>query len=230
MKGLFSLDSKVFQFLTQVSEIIYLNLLYLLCCLPVITIGAAQSGMMNAVRVLRDPDDDSSCYKAFFRGLRSGFGKITVVWTIGSLFIALLVYCTVAILYYDGMWGNAPVFMSLFALFLVMAFQCMAVAFHSKFDCSLWQIIRNSIFMILMHPIRAAGITLALWVPVIVFLLDLRMFLTITPVFAFAYYTFAFQFAAGTMKTPFATIEAQFFPTEDEKTDAQEENLEEIDT
>ena len=209
------MDSKVFQILTQLSEVIYLNLLYLLCCLPVITIGAAQSGMMNAVRVLQDPNNDSSCYRAFFRGFKSGFGKITAVWTIGCLFITLLVCCTLTILYYDGMLGNAPVIMSLIALFFVMAFQCMTVAFHSKFDCSVWQIIRNSIFMILMHPIRAVGITLAIWGPVIVFLLDLKMFLTITPVFIFIYYTVAFQFAAGTMKTPFDVIEAQFFPAQD---------------
>ena len=232
MKGLFSIDSKLFQFLTQVSEVVYLNLLYLLCCLPVVTIGAAQSGMMNAARVMRDPNDDSSCYQAFFRGFKSGFGKITVVWLICCVGIVSLTYSAVMVYYYDGILESAPVIMSVIALLLFIVFQCMTVTFHSRFDCSVWQIIRNSLFMILMHPIRAVGITLALWGPVLVFLLDLKLFITITLIFLFAYYTVAFQFAAGLMKKPFDMIEAQFFPAQDADIDIeeQEEICEETDT
>ena len=43
MEILFSYDSKLMQTLTFVGDLIILNLLYLLCCVPVFTIGAAQA-------------------------------------------------------------------------------------------------------------------------------------------------------------------------------------------
>lgn len=221
MKNLFSMDSKFYQMLVRLSEVIILNVLYTACCVPVVTIGAAQAGMMNAVRTLQDKEDDSSCYRAFFRGFASGFGKITIVWVMSIVVMALLTYSTVAIVYYDGMLGNAPVIMSVIALALFMVFQSMTVTFHSRFDCSVWQIIRSSLFMILMHPIRAVCVAVAIWGPVILMLLDTNLFLTITPVFMFIYYTVAFQFAAVMMKAPFAEIEAEHFSTQERMPDAE---------
>ena len=44
MGGLFSYDSKLMQILNFIGDLIILNVLYLVCCLPVVTIGAAQIG------------------------------------------------------------------------------------------------------------------------------------------------------------------------------------------
>ena len=41
MGGLFDYDSKLFQLLLRVSDLVALSLLWLLCSLPVITIGAS---------------------------------------------------------------------------------------------------------------------------------------------------------------------------------------------
>lgn len=226
MKNLFSTDSKVYQFLLQVSEIIFLNLLYLLCSLPIFTIGAAQAGLMNAVRVLQDKEDESSIYKAFFRGFASGFGKITVIWCVCFVCLGALAYSALIIVYYDALFGSAQVIMAVIALLLLLVFQSMAVSFHSKFDCSVWQILRSALFMILMYPIRAVGVALVIWAPIVLFLLDLNLFLTITPAFMFAYFTIAFQFAVSWMKAPFAKVEKDHFspnlPREDTGVDENE--------
>ena len=208
MKNLFSIDSKFYQLLIRISEMILLNLLYLLCCLPVVTIGAAQSGMLNAARVQQNKEDDSSVYRAFFRGFTSGFWKITLIWVVCFSFIAVLAYSILVTVYYDGLLGNAPVLMSVLALLLMMVFQSMTITFHSRFDCSAWQIIRSSLFMLTMHPIRSVGVMVTIWAPVILMLFDMNVFLVLTPAFLVIYYTFAFQFAAAIMKPPFDEIEA----------------------
>ena len=45
MEILFSYDSKLMQTLTFVADLILLNILYLLCCVPMFTIGAAQGAL-----------------------------------------------------------------------------------------------------------------------------------------------------------------------------------------
>ena len=78
MNSIFSYDSPLMQVLTYIGDLIILNFIFLLCCLPVFTIGAAQAGMFTAVRVLSDKEDDSSAVAAFFRGFKNGFGKVTL--------------------------------------------------------------------------------------------------------------------------------------------------------
>ena len=45
MQGLFSIDSKFMQVLSRIYDIAVLNMLYLLTCLPIFTIGAATSAL-----------------------------------------------------------------------------------------------------------------------------------------------------------------------------------------
>ncbi len=221
-KNLFSYESKFYQFLLRMSHYIYLNILFLLCCVPIVTIGAAQAGMMNAARVLQDPEDESSCYKAFFRGFSNGFGKITAIWCVLLVLIAAMLYILFAVIYFDAIWENAPVIPTVIGLAVGMLMQAMTAAFHSRFDCSVWQILRNSWYMILMHPIRALVMAVVAWGPVIVALLDLYLFLQVTPLWMFIYFGVAYQVCAKLMKGPFQEIENQFLsPRETEETENQ---------
>ncbi len=215
--SIFDVESKFYQFLIKISHIILLNLLYLLCCLPLVTIGAAQAGMMNAARILQDPEDDTSCFAAFFRGFSSGFGRITLIWCVLMAVIAGMLYILFSVIYLDAIFKNGPVISAVLGLAAALLVQSMATAFHSRFDCSLWQILRNSLFMILMHPIRALLLALVLWAPAIVALLDLYLFFQLTPFWMFFYFGIAWQFAAKLMYTPFRQVEEQFFPEEEEE-------------
>ena len=47
MQSVFSPDSKVMQALSRVFDLMVLNILFLLCSLPVITLGAAATGLFD---------------------------------------------------------------------------------------------------------------------------------------------------------------------------------------
>ncbi len=216
-KNLFSYESPLFQFLLKVSNWVFLNLLFWVCSLPIVTLGAAQAGLMNAVRVLQDPEDDSSCYKAFFRGFFQGLGKITLINSVCLVLIVTMLYVLFSTIYFDAIWQNAPVIPAILGLAIGILMQSMTSAFHSRFDCSIWQIIRSSWYMILMHPVRAAGMAVIVWLPIIVALLDLYLFLQVTPLWMFVYFTLAYQVSVKIMKSPFREIEDQFVVETDEE-------------
>lgn len=81
MDRFFSLDSPVMQFLNRMADLVILNMLALLCCLPVITAGASLTAMHHVLlQMVRG--EESYVAKTFFRAFASNFKKATAIWVI----------------------------------------------------------------------------------------------------------------------------------------------------
>lgn len=209
MNSLFSYESKPMQILMFLGDLIILNLIYLLCCIPVFTIGAAQAGLHNAARVLLDKEDDSSPTAAFFRGFTSGFGTVTLSWGLMTILLLLIIYLGVA-----AMNLGAPVWIVLIAIAVCVIFQTLIPAFHSRFGCTATQLIRNVWFLVFAHPLRSIATGLVVWLPLGAFLLmDLFDFMALTPIWGTLYYSTAFVFASVFLKKPFNTLVDHFNKT-----------------
>ena len=207
MHNLFSYESKFSQALLKLADYILLNLLYLICCIPVITIGAAQAGLYTALNVIADPDNDESPFKAYFRGFRNGFGHVTILWCIATALIAILIVNLVAVLVFNFSGFQAPVWVSVAGLCICIVFQTMIPLFHFKFTSpSLWQLLKNVWFTVLGHPIRSILAAVALWLPIAIGLLDLLLFAQSTIAFVAVYYSLALRFNNWLMKKPFQQI------------------------
>lgn len=141
---LLSYDSPMIQFLAKVGDIIIINLLFILCAVPVVTLGAAQTGLFTAMKVFRDKEDESSCFKAFFRGFASGFWRITGLWCVFLVLLVLLMGNLIGTMFYQYADPNAPVGMSIAALCVICLFEVLAVLFHSRFNCTMLQLVKNA--------------------------------------------------------------------------------------
>lgn len=49
MKSIFNLDSPVMTILTEIADLIILNLIYLFFCMPIVTIGAATAALYRVM-------------------------------------------------------------------------------------------------------------------------------------------------------------------------------------
>lgn len=85
MKNLFNLDNPFIQFLARVGDLIIVNFLFLVCCVPVVTIGASICAMDKVTQAIVH-DDDNGIVKTFFRGFRENFKQATIVWLLMVLF------------------------------------------------------------------------------------------------------------------------------------------------
>ena len=77
----FSYDSPVSQILLKLSWSCYLNLLWLLCSLPVFTIGASTTALY-AVTLKIAAEKEGNLTVQFFRAFRDNFRQATVLWLI----------------------------------------------------------------------------------------------------------------------------------------------------
>lgn len=210
MDSIFSYESKLVQMLLKLADMMIMNILYVLCCLPVFTIGAAQAGLHTGIRQLRDPADDSSCTKAFFRGFANGFGKITLVYSLGLLLVGLLVWLTIIVLMVDN--GiKVSGWICFAAIFLVIHFLNQVPLFHSNFDCKGIQLPRNVFLIMLAHPLRSLGVTVLIWAPIILLGLGgAPLWMQGLPIWTLLYYSTAFLFCNSVTKKPIDELREDF--------------------
>jgi len=91
MKNLFNLENPIFQMLSRVGDMIIANVLFLICSIPIFTIGAALAGL-NKVSQAIVLDDDRGIAKLFFNGFKSNFKQATSVW-VALLIILVSLVC-----------------------------------------------------------------------------------------------------------------------------------------
>ena len=75
----FSLDSPAMQFFSQAFDLFVLNLITILCCLPIVTAGASLTAM-HYVLYHKVIGDDRGAVKPFFKSFRENLGQATVIW------------------------------------------------------------------------------------------------------------------------------------------------------
>lgn len=85
-----SIDSPFMQGLNKIADLIILNLLTILCCIPVFTIGAAITALnYQVMKIFRDEE----CYvmKGYFKSFKENFKQATIIWLIVGAVIGLLI-------------------------------------------------------------------------------------------------------------------------------------------
>ncbi len=211
MGNIFSYESKLMQALMYIGDLIILNVLFVLCCIPIFTIGAAQTGLYSGLRVLMDKEDDSSPSRAFFKGFADGFGRITLIWLMFLVLFVLIIanLVPVMVLEFSG-YPHAPVAVSLAGLILCAIFYNLIVLFHTRFSCTFKQLFRNSLLMIVAHPLRSILSALIVWIPLLIPVLDFYLFMQLTPVILAVGFSVVFLFSFTLTNKPFMTLIQHF--------------------
>src|SRR5699024_6613431 len=83
-------DSKIMSVLAKLGDMFILNVLYLVCCIPVITIGAATTALYyNTLKMAENRE--SYVWREFLRTFKENFKQATIIWMIILVIGAVLV-------------------------------------------------------------------------------------------------------------------------------------------
>ena len=77
-----SYESPFSQILLKLCYSCYLNLLWLICCIPVVTAGAATTALYYVTLKIARDEEGTSLTRMFFRAFRENFRQSTVLWLI----------------------------------------------------------------------------------------------------------------------------------------------------
>lgn len=206
MKNMFSYDSKLMSVLGFLADMFICNVLFLLCCIPVITIGPAQSALHSAMRVLADPEDDRSCAKTFFKSFISGFGKISIGWLLVFIFDLILFYTLLMTYSYAEYQLFVHWALPLVVLVICLTYHSVMTVFHSQFGCTFPQLLKNTFLVMIIHPIRSLATGVLTWAPIAFAIMMPELFVRSTPLFLAVYYSIAFMLISLLMKKPFQKL------------------------
>lgn len=81
MKKFFNMEGKFFNGMTKLANLLWLNILVVICCIPVITAGAAITAMYS-VTMPMTRDEEGYITRSFFKAFKSNFLQATAMWLI----------------------------------------------------------------------------------------------------------------------------------------------------
>ena len=94
----FSYDSRFSQILLKLCYSCYLNLLWLICSLPIFTIGASTTALYyTCLKIIRDTEGNIT--QTFFRSFKENFRQSAIIWMI-MLGLGLFLAADFYIIYY----------------------------------------------------------------------------------------------------------------------------------
>ena len=86
---MFKVDGPVMRFLDLIANLIILNFLTLICCIPVVTAGAAFSSLHYVMlKVVRE--EEGYVVKDFFKAFRQNFKQSTIMWILMVIIFGIL--------------------------------------------------------------------------------------------------------------------------------------------
>lgn len=123
MNNFFDYDGPLFTILNKISDLILLNVLWLLCSIPIVTIGASTTSMYYVAMKLAEGDDGYVTRK-FFKAFKENFRQSTIMWLIMLVAGAIIASDVYACLFWEmGSWNSILLpFAFFFALFYSLIF------------------------------------------------------------------------------------------------------------
>lgn len=189
MKGIFSLDSKLMQGLSRLGDILILNVLYLLTCIPIITIGAATNALYS-VCFKMGTDDEGSLYRRYFRVFAADFKQATVLWLI--LFAVGFSSVYYFFLFFSAAGALRYVCIPALLIFLAAAFTAgYAFPLLSQFEDPTKVILRNALLLSMGYLPRSLVIAVVDLLPAALFFFAPYTFLRLGIVWFTVYFSAA---------------------------------------
>ena len=162
MGNIFNPDSKFTHFTNKFSDLITLNLWFVLTSLPLITIGASATAMHYVLlRIYRD-ELEYSITRNYFRSFRENFRQATAIWIIYIVFGAVLF----ADLFFIANPGFLKTPVTIVSILLVLSLSWIFVL-QSRYANPVYATIRNAVVFSIMHPIDTVLMCALMLLPIL---------------------------------------------------------------
>lgn len=150
MKKFFDLESPLMRCLNRMTDLMVLNVVFLLTCIPIFTIGAAWTAL-SYVTLKMARNEEAYMIKDYFRSMRQNFRQATILWA-GMLGMGVVLFLDFSML--KGMDGQGyglvqKLLAGICLIFWIMALYLFPIL--ARFDNTLRATINNALVMAVGH-------------------------------------------------------------------------------
>lgn len=164
------MDNVVVRALSKLGDMICLNVMWLICCIPIITIGASTTALYTVMLKLVK-NEEGYVFRGFLKAFKSNFKQSTIIWLI---ILILGIVWTVDFRVAGLMPGTAGLVLS--AVFLALGFILLSVMLYifpltARYENSIKATFKNALILtvaklpytLAMVVIVVAAVVVSLW-------------------------------------------------------------------
>lgn len=157
--GFFNYDNPVWRFIGKFGDLILLNILWIICSIPVFTIGASTTAVYYVTLKLAR-DDDGYTIRSFFKSFKENFKQSTTIWLI---LLAVGLILGIDMYFFVRLFAGAGTIRTvMLTVFLAMGVVYLAVftyifPIQARFFNTVKRTFFNAFFMSLRHLFRTIG-------------------------------------------------------------------------
>ena len=158
LAGLFNYDNPVWRFIGKFWDVLVVNILWIICSIPVVTAGASTTAMYYVTLKLAR-DEDGYTIRSFFKSFKENFKQATAIWLIFLLTGMLLAF---DVYYFIKMAAPSSLRTIMISVFVAMIFIWSAMftyvfPLQARFYNPVKRTIFNSFFMSIRHMFHTIG-------------------------------------------------------------------------
>lgn len=204
-------DSAFGKVMTRAWVIIIANILFVLCTVPVVTIGPGFAALHYTIMKMLRGDGDISPFASFWKGLKENFKQALIVW--------IVLLALAAVIRLEWFWCGQ--FGGIFRMFRIGlgAIACVAVIIGlyifptmAAFQAGLKDLLKNSVFFAFRKPLYLIVILFFSIFPFILTFMDV----SILPLYAFVWVTCGFSLVCVVTDTLLLREYQPYLPKVDE--------------
>ena len=174
MGKFFNLDSPFMQFLNKVADLMLLNVLTLICCIPIFTIGASLTAA-HYVALKMKRNEEGYIARDFFKSFKMNFKQATLIWLIALALIIVLVCDFLILSSSEGISDWIKVVIMVAGVILTFTLTWV-FAMLARFTNTIKGTIKNAFALSILKFPRTILMILVNLIPTVLFILDMRMF------------------------------------------------------
>lgn len=167
MGRLFSMDGKLSNVMGKIADLVLLNILWLLCCIPIVTIGASTTALYYVMLKMVKNEEAYVC-SSFFHSFKENFKQSTFIWAI-TLLIGTILYFDVYFISHVQT-GASKIMFVLFLLVGILLLMMTSYVFPilAFFKNSTKGAVKNALLMAVGHLPYTVVIVVAGMLPVLI--------------------------------------------------------------
>ena len=178
---IFRYNSPLMTFLSRLADLIILNILWIVCCLPLITAGAATTALYSCVLNM-DEKDEQPVFRRYFTAFSTSFWKSTAIFAVWVVLIAFVLLNLWFYLYLlqdlDGWFLILPMIPAA----LLLMFSSYLFPLHARFENSIPRLLKNAFSLTVVHLPTTAVITFVNCFPLLLLYFKTDIFLRLLAV------------------------------------------------
>lgn len=159
MGKLFSYDSGIIRTLNKIVDCVFLNFLWILFSIPIVTAGAATTALYyTANKVIRH--DRSHVWREFWHAFKTNFKQSTIVWLL--MMVAYWLLISNCLFFVKMVPNKAMLIFNIITICLVVIWMLHVFPHIARFQNKLKAIMKNCALMAIRHFLRSISLLLLL--------------------------------------------------------------------